>query len=310
MSSAFDIRALRDAFGTFMTGVTVVTSTDNHDKPLGFTANSFSSVSLAPPLLLVCVAKSTGSYAHLCQAHHFAVNILAEDQKTISNTFASPCADRFAGIAWQTSACGSPLLEGSAAWFDCMTHQRIDAGDHMILLGEIKSLGNSGKPGLGYSRGAYFTPSQTEHRLLEKTAHTVSVALVAERGHEVLLVPTPDDGWTLPSLTKAGDETIAHMQARFTADLGLPVQMGLLYSIYDHTTSHQQHLVYRAVLNEGPVQNSGRLFAIAQLPLAKIKDSAVRETLKRYSQESVLGNFGLYFGNQVTGQVHAVQGHT
>jgi len=81
MSTVFDARALRDAFGAFLTGVTIVTSTDKQGKPLGFTANSFSSVSLEPPLLSVCLAKTASSYSVFSATTHFAVNILAEDQK-------------------------------------------------------------------------------------------------------------------------------------------------------------------------------------------------------------------------------------
>jgi hypothetical protein len=95
---ALDPRALRDAFGCFMTGVTVVTTADAEGKPLGFTANSFSSVSLDPPLLLVSIA-NLGQSAGLCRAGAgFAVNILAEGQKDISATFARPVDDRFAGL--------------------------------------------------------------------------------------------------------------------------------------------------------------------------------------------------------------------
>jgi len=303
MPSTFDARALRDAFGAFLTGVTVVTSTDAEGRPFGFTANSFSSVSLEPPLLLVCVAKRAGSYAPLCQASGFAVNILGEDQKDISNTFARPSADRFAGIEWQPGATGSPLLAGAAAWFDCAVHQRVDAGDHMILLGEIKALDNSGKTGLGYARGAYFTPSQTEHRLLEHSAQTLHLA--AERDGRIVLLADGDGGWTLPALDKADSESIDQLQPRFAARFGVPVQMGLLYSIYDDTRSSRQHIVYRASLGTGEIHD-GRLFAILELPLAQIKDTAIRETLKRYQQETQLGNFGIYFGDQARGQVHAL----
>jgi len=306
MPATFDARTLRDAFGAFLTGVTVVTSTDAQGRPIGFTANSFSSVSLEPPLLLVCVAKRAGSYHALCQADGFAVNILAEDQKTISNTFARPCADRFADIDWSPGQSGSPLLAGTAAWFDCTVHQRVDAGDHMILLGEVKALDNSGKTGLGYARGAYFTPSQTESRLLEHGAQTLHLA--AEQGGQLLLVNDGADGWTLPALDKADNESIEQLQPRFVAKFGVPVQMGLLYSIYDDTHSGRQHIVYRASLGAGAVQH-GQLFPIQDLPLEQIKDHAIVETLKRYRQESQIGHFGIYFGNEAKGQIHTLNTH-
>ncbi len=92
-----DPRALRDAFGAFPTGVTVVTACDGDGNPIGFTANSFTSVSLNPPLLLVCLAKTSRNFAIMTGAQHFAINVLSETQKDVSNTFARPVEDRFCG---------------------------------------------------------------------------------------------------------------------------------------------------------------------------------------------------------------------
>lgn len=93
-----DPRQLRDAFGAFLTGVTVVTTINAEGQPIGFTANSFTSVSLDPPLLLVCLAKTSRNYAAVTEAAGFAVNILSEAQKDVSNTFARPVEDRFAAV--------------------------------------------------------------------------------------------------------------------------------------------------------------------------------------------------------------------
>jgi len=305
MSATFDARALRDAFGAFLTGVTIVTSTDKQGKPVGFTANSFSSVSLEPPLLSICLAKTASSYSLFNQTTHFAVNILAENQKALSNTFARPSADRFAGVDWQLSQTNNPLLKETAAWFDCTVFQRIDAGDHLLLLGEVKAFNNSGKTGLGYARGAYFTPAQTENRLLEHTLGSTQIALVAERDGQVLLIKANQGSWQLPSLIKSQMQTTQQLPQRFTENLGVSVQMGLLYSLYDDTQSGQQHIVYRASLGEGTI-TQGTWFAIDNLPLNAINDSAVRDILKRYAQESHLGNFGIYLGDQNQGKVHAV----
>jgi len=302
--SELNSRALRDAFGAFLTGVTIVTSTDAQGKPSGFTANSFSSVSLEPPLLSICLAKTASSYPLFNQTKQFAVNILAEDQKNLSNTFARPCEDRFAGVNWQFSENGSPLLAGTAAWFDCTVYQRVDAGDHLLLLGEVKAFANSGKTGLGYVRGAYFTPAQTENRLLEHTSGSTQIALVAERDGQLLLLPDNKNGWQLPALVKTQMQTAQQLPKRFAEHLGVAVQMGLLYSLYDDTQSGQQHIVYRATLGRGKVD--GAWFAIGQLPLKAIQNAAERELLKRYAQESRLGNFGIYFGDQHQGQVHTV----
>lgn len=162
--NGFDPRALRDAFGAFTTGVTVVTSHDREGRPIGFTANSFASVSLSPPLLLVCVAKGARIHDPMTSAPQFAVNILAEDQKEISNTFARPVADRFASVRWRNGPCGSPLIDGAAAWFDCSRERVVETGDHSILIGRVEAFENARRNGLGYARGSYFTAALIFHK--------------------------------------------------------------------------------------------------------------------------------------------------
>lgn len=300
-----DPRVLRDAFGAFLTGVTVVTTLDANGAPIGFTANSFTSVSLDPPLLLVCLAKTSRNYQTLMTTRGFAVNILSEDQKDISNTFARPVEDRFAAVNWRNGPFGSPVISDVAAWFDCSAHERVDAGDHVILIAKIEAFENSGKTGLGYARGGYFTPALTEKNLLANVEGSLSVGAVAERAGKVLLVPDADGGWTLPFVDRAESESMEVLEPQFSAEIGLSIQTGLLYSIYEDTKSGHQHIVYRATLGEGTLK-VGQLFPVQQLPLEQIRDSAVRETVKRYAQESMIGNFGIYFGNQEKGRVHAV----
>ena len=175
-------RLLRDAFGTFMTGVTVVTTLDEAGAPIGFTANSFSSVSLDPALLLVSIAKTSGNYARFMATKGFAINILSESQKDVSNTFAKPVENRFATVKWQIGPHGAPILHGVSAWFDCSTHQVIDAGDHAILIGKVAAFEASGQAGLGYYRGSYFTPAQAGAALASGPAVVVS-ALIEQDGH-------------------------------------------------------------------------------------------------------------------------------
>lgn len=134
---AIDIAEFRRALGAFVTGVTVVTTIQPDGSPRGFTANSFTSVSLDPPLILVCIAKTASSYAVFSQTKHFAISVLAEDQKAVSGVFASKAADKFSQVAWHRRVTGAPVMEGAAASFDCATHEVIDAGDHIILIGRV-----------------------------------------------------------------------------------------------------------------------------------------------------------------------------
>ena len=155
-----DPHALRQAFGSFMTGVTVVTARSDDGTPVGFTANSFSSVSLDPPLLLVCPGKTLSSYATFANCTQFAVNILSEGQEKIANIFAGHKGDRFALVPHQLDLHGVPLITDAASQFSCTRYQALPMGDHCILIGQVVAVSHNGQPGLGYSDGQYLKISR------------------------------------------------------------------------------------------------------------------------------------------------------
>ena len=132
-----DPRTLRDALGCFGTGVTVVTTLDGEGRPVGLTANSFPSVSLDPPLLLVCLARNSSSLPAFVASDHFAVNVLHIGQQLISTRFARREEDRFATTAWEKWNSGSPIVENSLASFECEKHAMYEGGDHLILVGKV-----------------------------------------------------------------------------------------------------------------------------------------------------------------------------
>ena len=151
-----DPRTLRDALGCFATGVTIVTCRDPQGTPVGLTANSFTSVSLDPPLLLVCVGKSTSSAPALAAAGHFAVNVLQTGQQPQSIRFAAKGEDRFGATQWQPGEDGAPLLHESLGVFECRTHAIHDGGDHHILIGEVtRASFDAALDPLLYFRGSY-----------------------------------------------------------------------------------------------------------------------------------------------------------
>ncbi|MEO1610810.1 MAG: flavin reductase family protein [Pseudomonadota bacterium] len=152
-----DTRALRDAFGAFMTGVTIVTTLDEAGAPAGLTANSFTSVSLDPALLLVCVAGASRTLPAVRASKGFAVNILAEGQEALSNRFAGKAEDRFEDVDWRPGPLGAPILPGVCGWFDCALHDEVAAGDHIILIGRVEGFDHPGGAPLGYAKGGYFT---------------------------------------------------------------------------------------------------------------------------------------------------------
>lgn len=154
--SGSDPRTLRDALGCFATGVTVVTCIDERGSPAGLTANSFTSVSLDPPLLLVCVAKQAASAPALLGASHFAVNVLQTGQRPASITFSTRVEDRFGQTEWSLGESGAPILLDSLSVFECRRHGVHEGGDHHILVGEvIKATFEPGLDPLLYFRGSY-----------------------------------------------------------------------------------------------------------------------------------------------------------
>lgn len=129
----------REALGHYASGITVITA-QLDDEPVGFTCQSFYSVSLNPPLVSFSVKNSSYSYPKIRQSGRFMVNILSAEQVDISNQFAQQGADKWQGIEWRESPLGNPLIAGSLHWLDCEIHAEHAAGDHVIVIGEVKAL--------------------------------------------------------------------------------------------------------------------------------------------------------------------------
>lgn len=155
---AVPARALRDAFGSFATGVTIVTARSAGDAPVGMTANSFSAVSLEPPLLLWCVQRSVWPFEAFAGTGHFAVHVLHAGQRELSDRFAGPGIHRFSGIALETGIGGLPLLPDYAARFQCAVEHRYDGGDHLILVGRVLDATLRQAEPLIFHAGRYLTP--------------------------------------------------------------------------------------------------------------------------------------------------------
>jgi flavin reductase (DIM6/NTAB) family NADH-FMN oxidoreductase RutF len=128
---------LKQAVGTFTTGVTVITTCDDAGVRYGLTANSFASVSLEPPLVLFCVDQRAPSLAGFSRSQHFAINVLAASQQAIATQFARTAPDKFAGVDWRTGIFGDPLLDGCIAHIECKMEHRLPSGDHEIIIGRV-----------------------------------------------------------------------------------------------------------------------------------------------------------------------------
>ena len=154
---AIEKNELRRVMGHFATGVTVITSIRSSGEMHGLTANAFTSVSLVPPLLLVCIDKKAESYPCFDESKIFTVNVLASDQEALSRRFAVTGGDKFEGVSYKVGANGAPILDGALAFLECKVTQKIDGGDHTIYIGEIEQAETKtaeGKP-LLFFRGGY-----------------------------------------------------------------------------------------------------------------------------------------------------------
>ncbi|MEV4671403.1 MULTISPECIES: flavin reductase family protein [Actinomadura] len=148
-----DVQDFKAALSRYLTGVTVVTTVDGAGRRWGFTATSFSSVSLVPPQILVCIARSAQCYEAFLDSPGFAVNVLNRGQEQVAERFAQRGGDKFAGLPFGTGSGDLPVLDHALAVFECGTRDRYPAGDHTILLGEVhRAEVGEGTPTLYYNR--------------------------------------------------------------------------------------------------------------------------------------------------------------
>ena len=151
-----DAQRFREVVGSYPTGVTVVTARNGGGAPFGLTVNSFTSVSLDPPLVLVCIDRLSSSHDPLIESGTFVVNILASDQTAVAARFATdPSGDRFVGLAWEEGPLGDPVLPDGVAWLACTVQQVHEAGDHSILVGQVEEVAVAEREALVFHRGSY-----------------------------------------------------------------------------------------------------------------------------------------------------------
>lgn len=301
---AFDSSEFRRALGSFLTGVTIVTTIGAEGEPRGFTANSFTSVSLEPPLVLVCIAKKALGHSAFSTSRGFAINILSESQKAQSGIFASKAADKFASVGWQAGQTGNPLIDGSVAVFDCAMEQLVDAGDHSILIGRVRDFSHNGAQPLGYCRGTYVTPGLSQEALAAVPPDT-EVGAILENEGRVLFFETSDGFHELPAGRGLGTSKDPRSLKGCLAARAVEAQLGFLFAVWDDAANPSRtHVYYRGTV-EGPYTDDRRvrLVDIEQIAALKIADPAVRSMLARYARERTQDAFGVYVGNEVEGEV-------
>lgn len=158
----FEGRYLRDVFGHFPTSVVAVTTIDDQDVPVGMVVGSFTSVSLEPPLVSFLVDKGSSTLPKILDAGRFCANALAADQESVCRQMSKKGVDRFAGVGWERSVTGNPVLDGVVAWVDCIIDKTVELGDHHLVVGAVRELTvASPKSPLLFFRGAFGEHSPT-----------------------------------------------------------------------------------------------------------------------------------------------------
>lgn len=153
--AAIDSKRFRQVLGHFCTGVTVITAA-GEDRPVGFACQSFSALSLDPPLVLFCPGRNSRSWPLIERSGHFCVNVLADAQREVSTVFGKGGADKFADVGWSPAPSGSPVLDDVVTWVDCAIETVHEAGDHLVVIGRVHALGDHhGERPLLFYRGAY-----------------------------------------------------------------------------------------------------------------------------------------------------------
>ena len=302
-------RNLRQALGSFPTGVTVVSCLDKNKNPLGFTANSFTSVSLDPQLISICIDKESFNIDSFFITKHFAVSVLSEGQQSISTTFATPNEDRFQNVEWRTEDTGSPIIENAVAWFDCNTRQVIDAGDHLILIGEIIAFDSSPKTPLMYLRGNYVNLGLEQKMLLamENENTKIVVGAIIEWHKKVfLLKDKTNNSLYFPSASRLGHIDDNDSLLGILKNLKISINEHYLFSVFEKAEDKTSLIYYRAQVKEALEDMDDYFYPFDDIPFDKLSDEASRIMLKRYIKERELNAFGIFVGKESEGKVEAI----
>ncbi|MCS5592599.1 MAG: flavin reductase family protein [Gammaproteobacteria bacterium] len=301
-------KKFRHALGAFPTGVTIVTTIDVEGNPIGFTANSFSSVSLDPKLILICIDKASINLGAFTESEHFAVSILSEKQQQISTTFASPVEDRFSNVNWQTKTTGSPIISGSVAWFDCAKDKCVDAGDHYILLGKVLEFDSTINTPLVFLRGNYVNLAleQKMLRAMEDDSTKVLVGALIECRNQIFLLNQEGGYLDFPTASNLGSIDDNETLLGKLYSIGIDAPEHYLFSVFDSDDDKTSLIYYRAQVKGTTKAQDGQFFDFDAVPFEKIRDEWSRTMLRRYIAERALNAFGIYVGKETDGKVEAI----
>lgn len=291
-------RDYRQALGRFVTGVTVVATRDAEGHRCGMTANSFSSVSLEPPLVSICIAKSAASFDAFASSAAFGISVLSSGQQDIAMRFAKPFADKFDGLDIREPVSGAPIVSGSASVFSCRTERVIEAGDHIILLGLVEDYESEHLPLLAYGEGRFLAinPQDQDGVLVPKPTRQVNIGWLVGADDKVLMHRTGSQGqWSVPMAPLAEGRTLAEAMASSAKSLfGHSVQPDFLYATVDVAEDCTCYF-YRASATVGaPLGGDWQYFSETELPWDRLSSSGTLSMLRRFFAERKTSKYGIY----------------
>jgi flavin-dependent trigonelline monooxygenase, reductase component len=237
------------------------------------------------------------------------VSVLAGDQTDVSGVFASKSPDKFAQVAWRTRVTGAPVMEGAAATFDCKTHDVVDAGDHIILIGRVVDFVHTNSSPLGYCRGAYVDFSLSQNALAAAGARAQVGAILEHRDGLVLL--ETKDGLQLPTGVKLEPQSDAGSLRGVLAKLGLAAHLDFIFAVFESGfgPTASVHVYYRGRVSTrlaAMMDSAIHIAPLSRIPWDELRDDAVRSMLQRYVRERSDDAFGIYVGDTQTGTVQTL----
>lgn len=293
------IKSYRQTLGSFVTGVTIITTVDDAGNPKGLTANSFTSVSLSPPIVLVCVAKTATSYPAFKACAAFGVNILANEQRALSNKFASKTQDKFDDVDWYRGHGGIPVIEGNISALQCSTLNCTDCGDHIILIGKVEAfIRSEDREPLVYVRGGYAqlrAPGSAEQMPHLK----VKVGAILEADDTILLIRERDGQYALPCRSRLGPLSDAGSLLGWLDTQGAGPSIVCIFSVFEHREDPSEVLsVYYYGKAQMPA-TGGELTAVSIHDLSPqlLSNSNERYMIERFLEERKHGRMGIYYGS-------------
>ena len=295
-AAALEPSLFRKVLGTFPTGVTVVTAKDGAGGPIGLTANSFTSVSLNPPLVLVCVDHRSNSLGPLRSSKSFAINILSEEQKELCMLFASKTENRFEHINWAKGVLGDPIFPDAIGILECETHQIVEAGDHDIIIGRAVSAAESASRPLGYFRGGFYSVSLEQDATLVDGKSVFAVIVEGDKG-VLLHRPDQDQPWSFPECTARNSYGELGGLKQKLADAGARTVLNFLYSVAEIPDRKCTMILYRGELEQDASLTDPKRWSFFEenaIPWDNLSSYETEMTLRRYFREKGQDRFGLF----------------